>query len=165
MSGSEAPVTSSQEEHGSSLPAREPLVEASVSPTPTPLATIDVRNYFNLVAPDLSLLLVTLQRNRALLHAPAPARMEWRMEVSSGHSAITAGYDGLASVEPPPGAAELHGSLLAATESCIGIMRPLEGDLEHISAETFGVIADMIDLCSEEVIAIMDQIKRARAGR
>ncbi len=136
----------------------------TVDPTPAPLPTWTplpapaARSYYNEVASDLSLVVVSLKRMQALLSAPKAVDPAWRREVGEVMTLISGGHERLAQVDPPDESADTHVALLKAVEQCQGVLEPITGDLTTIPDDGYALVANLLRLCTDDAVAVLHQL-------
>lgn len=130
------------------------------TPVSTPEAPEQTRSpYFDRVAADLSLLVVSLERLDDLLATPKPDDSSWRSEVELVIHATEMGYDRLSYVDAPEEAASIHSRLLDTAGRCTNILDLLAGDLGRTTEETFSIVRGSLAMCTDELSTILKQVQ------
>jgi len=129
-------------------------------PTPVgqPLSTPVPRSYYNEVAPDLSLIVVSLNRIQTLLESIEPQDIAWQTEIRDVLGLMDVGYQRLLQVEPPEESAAIHQTLLSTVSRCRGVLVPLEGNLEEIPDSGYSLVTELLDACTAETVAVLHQL-------
>jgi len=143
-------------------PAPSPSA-AQETPAPTPDPTdqtdrVDHSSYYNATAADLSLLVVSLKRLGILLAQPQPEDEGWRTEMGTVTDAVRLGADNLAKVQPSEESIDLHSFLMAATGRCARVALALDGDLTRLPVETFQLVGDTLDGCTQDIVSVLQAI-------
>ncbi len=128
------------------------------TPVDTPPATSVSRSYYNEVAPDLSLIVVSLNRIQTLLESVEPEDIAWQTEVRDVLGLMDVGYQRLLQVEPSEESAAIHQTLLSTVSRCRGVLVPLEGDLKEIPESGYDLVAELLDACTAETVTVLHQL-------
>ncbi len=133
---------------------------ATPHPTPvdTPVPVSVSRSYYNEVAPDLSLIVVSLNRIQTLLESIEPEDIAWQTEVRDVLGLMDVGYQRLLQVEPPEESAAVHQTLLSTVSRCRGVLVPLEGDLKEIPESGYDLVSELLDACTAETVTVLHQL-------
>lgn len=134
------------------------VAEAASSLVPAPRGDRADTAYYNEIAGDLSLLIVSLKRLGILLADPRPVEEGWRMEIGIVTDALRMGADNLAAVHPTEESIELHSFLMSAANRCARVALALDGDLSRLPVETFQLIGDTLTGCTEDVVTGLQSI-------
>lgn len=115
-------------------------------------------DYYNLIAPDISAVLVSLGRISVLLENPRAEEDGWRQNVVQSIDMLRMGHEQLTHTRPPAEANELHTFLLASTERCLGVMTPLSDNLGGVPPELLTVVGKTLQRCIGETKSVVQQI-------
>ncbi|MFZ1752839.1 MAG: hypothetical protein WAU10_03810, partial [Caldilineaceae bacterium] len=135
------------------IPPPSPAEAETPAPVAPPRYTAD-SVYFNEIAADISLLVVSLKRLEILLSAPRPEEEGWRSEIGIVTGAVRLGADNLARVRPSDASMDTHSFLMSATNRCGRVALALDGDLSRLPVETFQLIGDTLAGCTGDVVSV-----------
>lgn len=130
-------------------------LERALAPEVPPSTALD---YYNLIAPDLSVALVSLGRLSILLENPRVEEDGWHRDVTQLIDVLERSHEQLSHVDPPAKAAALHDYLIGATGRCLGVTAALDGELEGIPTDLLVVVGKTLNRCTNETKAVVQQI-------
>jgi hypothetical protein len=131
------------------------LLELTLAPEVPASVALD---YYNLIAPDLSMALVSLGRLSILLENPRIEEDGWRQDVTQLIDVLDRSHEQLANVSPPLEAAALHAFLIGSTGRCVGVTASLDGALDGIPPTLLTVIGKTLNRCTNETKSVVQQI-------
>ncbi len=125
---------------------------------PPPIPASAVLDYYNLIAPDISAMVISLGRLSYLLENPRIQEEGWRTDVVQLTSMVSDGYEQLLRVRPPAEAVAIHSFLIDTTARCLGVTQSLDGDLTQVPDDLFPVIGQTLRRCTNETKSVVEQV-------
>lgn len=124
-----------------------------------PLSAISALDYYNLVAPDLSALMVSFGRLGRMLENPRPEEEGWRNDVTQVIDLLEDAYTRLSLLTIPPDASEVHRFLMESTGRCLGVTDTLSSDLTTVPSDLFPVLGKTLTRCTENIKQVATEIQ------
>ncbi len=123
-----------------------------------PLSKSAAVDYYNLIAPDLSALMVSFGRLARMLENPRPEEMGWRSDVSQLIDLLEGAYARMTKLEVPTNATAMHLYLMEATGRCLGVTDTLGDELETVPPDLFPVLGKTLSRCTESMKSVANEI-------
>lgn len=151
--------------------ASVPMLRSEPTPSSTQaLAEIETFSaelrqiYYGLVAPELSLLSVSLKQASQLLAFARPAESGWQTDLVQTRELAHEGHRQLLGSTPPGEAAVLHALLLEKSTHCLEILDALGPTPRSIPGDVFRILGEELAECSDVTTDIQEEISRLPAA-
>lgn len=141
---------------GPALQPADPPAERTLPVLAVPSRSKD--GYYDQVAADLSLQVVSLNRLAILLREPDSSSYAWRNEVVRLSGLLGDSYRRLSWVRPPKDAVAMHSFVLEATARCLSIADSLGGDLSQLDASTMTLIGGTLGGCTGDLTGALQAL-------